>query len=118
MNRSMHFLVFAYRLLFWLPAGSVAVFWLFYFRAAIHLGHAPRYSIDDPKFIGLDAWHALTWWMLEAAFWSVMIITPLLLLKIFSRKIPLWLTDLVIFGTGFLLLLLTLFSDATTWFFD
>jgi hypothetical protein len=106
------------RTIFYLPISFVLIFWIYVFALAIHLGHIPQYDVDDQYMEGWVWLYNFTWLLLFAAFYGGIFCLIYISLKIFFRKIPLHVFDVIIFGAGVLFFLVTFSSRAMEWYLD
>jgi hypothetical protein len=111
-------LLLFYRVIWYVQAIFLVLFWSFYFCAWGKLGHPPVASLNDPKNLGMDIFHGITWMMMLIAFYSFIFCCAVLLVKIVIRKIPLFKNDVLVFGVSAVLVILTFFSYQVEWFMD
>lgn len=112
----------AFRILvyiFWLfPLFASLVFWLFFLRCWIMLGHPPVPSLNDPKYIGESSWYTVTAFCLAFALNSILLLVPAGLIQLFYERIPFFEKGIKAWIIGFVLLILSLLTEAGEWFAD
>ncbi|HTL82524.1 MAG TPA: hypothetical protein VL651_12515 [Bacteroidia bacterium] len=107
-----------WRSLWYLPLMFCISFWTFFLRATIALGRFPVYDQPDPKELGFDFHHLVTWWLLLGIEISFPICCISILVRIFWKRMPFYWIDLLFFIGGIALFLLTMISAAMEWFMD
>lgn len=118
MNALEKSLLLIYRAVWYLPAAFFVSLWLFFFVAWVKLGHSPVPGVNDPKDLGLDGMHVMTWYLLFAAYYGFFLCCLLLLVKLFVRSLPLQKWDVIVFAAGSVLATLMFLTDVMTWFLD
>lgn len=92
-----------------IPLLQMGALYTFALAATIELGHYPSCSINDPKSIGLEPFYYLVILLSLITCYSVPGWLILLVLQLY-RKLP-WKKPLVLFCTGWTLILVQFFLD-------
>jgi hypothetical protein len=92
-----------------IPPAFLGALYTFATVATIKLGHYPRCSADDPKYLGLDLFYHMVWPLGALMFYSA----PLwLLLWLYALiKQPTWRRKALFYSLGWVLVLVQLVFD-------
>jgi hypothetical protein len=92
-----------------LPLAFLFALYLFALAATLQLGHFPRCSTDDPKYLGLGFFYHLVWPLAATTFYSAPVWLVLWIRKLMAKQRAR--REVLLYALGWLLVLVQLVLD-------